>query len=1134
MKPRSGTHLHLARAAGRVLECSAHARRYTATPLPGRGRGPDPPPRPLAGRADRGRARANRRAQPGAQRLHHAGTARAGAGGRARRRARDRRRRVTRPPARHPGQREGPDRHGGAAHDLRLGHVPRPRAGEGWRRARAPARRRCRHHGEDRDPRARPGHDHQQPFLRPDAEPVEPGARARRLERRRGGGHRGAHGAPPHRHRRRRLDPLPRRLLRRHRAQADARSDHQPRPVRRRRHLVLRPRPPDAQRARRGARGPGARGIRSRLPLLAPGAGARPDRRARGRRARAPCRHEPRPPRATARARGARGLRGDAPAAREARGAAGLGAHAAPRPGLPDDHGGVRHRGRRRSRRVRRCTSTRLRPAGPAHLRVHARARRGHGRAHPAAPPARRARLPGRVRGGGRAAGAGRAHASAPHRHRRVHRRAPLRSLLRRREPGRHPVRAAPGGDERRAPDRDPDHGARRRRRARAAGRLRARAGVAGAPRAGAAPRGAGVRRIPVLLALLALAAPAGAAVADAERRGARLRLATAAAAAEVDLARYRLPAPVGSLDRRSETVAMYVRPTFSLYAPFYQSSRGYGLAVAGTAIGLFDVAASDLQTLAFRFEAGTTPESQRLRFHVFVGPEHATILDGYTRLTGRPFVPPAWAFLHWRWRDTLDAGPPALLDGVAMNAEVVDDVTMYEALGIPPGVYHFDRPVLQGEYGFARWAWDETRLPNPDAMLAALRRRGYRIMTFSATWQCGAEPGDNGLEAQMLGFLAPGPVATPHCADVGGTSFILDVTDPAARAWWRDQVAAFVQRYGIDGIKLDRGEEHIPSATTDVWADGRTGREVHNAYPDLQTQIHYDALAAAHPDGDFVLFSRAGYTGTPRLTVFWGGDIPGSETFGSGPGTDLGLRSAIISQLRAAFLGAPIWGSDTGGYYQFKDREVFARWLEFSAFSGIMEIGGTGTHAPWDMPTAPRYDQEMIDIYRRYTQLRVTLHHYIVAAAREAGASGMPIARPLVFLDRRDRKLRDLWDQYLFGPDLMVAPVWKVGERRRPVYFPRWRWRSYVDPTERWRGPRTVMVDAPLDTIPVFVRGDGEVPVPETPLTPATLRTCRPPSAAPSPRAARDGTAPGSPSRSRCSDRRPSGSARSRASRAR
>jgi alpha-glucosidase (family GH31 glycosyl hydrolase) len=207
-----------------------------------------------------------------------------------------------------------------------------------------------------------------------------------------------------------------------------------------------------------------------------------------------------------------------------------------------------------------------------------------------------------------------------------------------------------------------------------------------------------------------------------------------------------------------------------------------------------------------------------------------------------------------------------------------------------------------------------------------------------------------------------------------------------------------------------------------------------------------------------------------------WGGDSPGSEGFGNGPGTDLGLRGAIINQLRAAFLGYPIWGSDTGGYYQFKDREVFARWLEFSAFSGIMEIGGKGTHAPWDMPTEPRYDTELIDIYRRYTRLRAHLQPYIVAAARDA-AVGLPIVRPLVFLDRRDRKLRDLWDQYLFGPDLMVAPVWKIGQREREVYFPRGRWRSFWNADEQYRGPRTATVPVPLDTIPVYVRGDAPAP---------------------------------------------------------
>src|SRR5439155_23997107 len=134
----------------------------------------------------------------------------------------------------------------------------------------------------------------------------------------------------------------------------------------------------------------------------------------------------------------------------------------------------------------------------------------------------------------------------------------------------------------------------------------------------------------------------------------------------------------------------------------------------------------------------------------------------------------------------------------------------------------------------------------------------------------------------------------------------------------------------------------------------------------------------------------------------------------------------------------------------------------EFSAFSGIMEIGGTGTHAPWAMPTAPAYDQELIDIYRRYTALRVTLQPYIVAAAADA-AAGLPIVRPMVFFDRDDRRLADRWDQYLFGPDLMVAPVWKTGQRSRSVYFPTGTWRSYWNPGAVYRGRGTTTVDVPL-----------------------------------------------------------------------
>lgn len=535
-------------------------------------------------------------------------------------------------------------------------------------------------------------------------------------------------------------------------------------------------------------------------------------------------------------------------------------------------------------------------------------------------------------------------------------------------------------------------------------------------------------------------------------------------------------PPEVGSLNRRGEMVEMFIRPTFSVYAPFYHSSRGYGLAVAGTMPGVFDLASTDADVVRFRFEAGTRPENRRLRFEIFGGPDHATILDEYTGLTGRPFVPPAWAFLNWRWRGELASGETAELDGVEMNAEVVDDITRFEQLGIPPGVYLLDRPVLAGNFGFARFEWDEDRLPNVDLMLEALRRRGYRVMTWSATWTCGDGPEDNGTEAQRLGYHAPGPGGPPNCADFGGSSFILDVTNTAARTWFAGKLADFLGAYDLDGIKLDRGEEHIPSEASDIWADGRNGREVHNDYVHLQTQVHFDALSQARAAEDFVLFTRAAYRGTQSLAVVWGGDTAASETFGIGPGTDLGLRSVIISQQRAAFMGFPIWGSDTGGYYEFKDREVFARWIEFSAFSGLMEIGGQGKHAPWEMPTEPRYDEEMIDIYRRYTRLREDLNPYIVAAARAAGERGLPIVRPMVFLDRGDPLLRDLWDQYLFGPDLMVAPVWRVGDREREVYFPAGSWRSLWDEGERYEGPVTVTV--PLDVIPVYLRGEVASPL--------------------------------------------------------
>ncbi len=519
-------------------------------------------------------------------------------------------------------------------------------------------------------------------------------------------------------------------------------------------------------------------------------------------------------------------------------------------------------------------------------------------------------------------------------------------------------------------------------------------------------------------------------------------------------------PQEVGSLDRRGEVVDMFVHPTLSLYCPFHQSSRGYGVWVEDTTPGVYDVGATASDELRLRFETGSTEASSALTYHLLLGPRHDDIAAHYHALTGTPIRPPDWAFLHWRWRGELPSGESAELDGEQVNADIAEDVQAYEQHDIPFGVYLFDRPVLGGggdplDGGFAVWEWDTDRIPNPEHTLQALRDRGMPIAIWWASWAQGSEEGTVGAEAAAAGY---------HAAD---GDLVVDWTNPAAVDWWIDKMVGFLETHGIQGIKLDRGEEYVPSEVEDSWHDGRSGRELHNEFPVLQARVHHDALDLA-TGGDFVLMPRAGYSGSQQYAVHWGGDTPGTS--------DLGLRMAIIELQRAGFMGFPVWGSDTGGYYEFDDREVFARWLWFSAFCPIMEIGGEGSHAPWDMPTEPAYDEEMIEIYRRAVQLHHDLQPLFSELADQATNTGMPIARAMVFDFPDDPDMLDRWDQFMLGPSLMVAPVWRSGERSREVILPAGEWEWLWDRSQTWMGPATITVDSPLDTIPAFVRHDLEL----------------------------------------------------------
>jgi alpha-glucosidase (family GH31 glycosyl hydrolase) len=244
---------------------------------------------------------------------------------------------------------------------------------------------------------------------------------------------------------------------------------------------------------------------------------------------------------------------------------------------------------------------------------------------------------------------------------------------------------------------------------------------------------------------------------------------------------------------------------------------------------------------------------------------------------------------------------------------------------------------------------------------------------------------------------------------------------------------------------------------------DGRSIRENRNAYPPMYVKAAYEIAKKVRGD-DFVMMPRGAYTGSSQYGVFWGGDVGGTQE---------GLRASIIAVQRAAVMGYPNWGSDTCGYnQQLLEQEVCGRWLAFSCFTPIMEVGPTRNLAFWSLPRTPSYDAELIAIWRLYARLHVRLADYTYQQAREAHRTGMPIVRPLFLVDPKAHEAWTNWQTYLYGPDLVVSPLWEKGRRTQEVYLPSdTSWRDAWHPEKIFQGGHTVVVEAELHQIPLFIR---------------------------------------------------------------
>ena len=505
---------------------------------------------------------------------------------------------------------------------------------------------------------------------------------------------------------------------------------------------------------------------------------------------------------------------------------------------------------------------------------------------------------------------------------------------------------------------------------------------------------------------------------------------------------------------------------------PYTYSSRGYGFIWNNPAIGRAEFVNNHTM---WHVQC-----AKQIDYVIIAGDTPGEINEKFTAITGRAPMLPEWAAGFWQCKLRYET-----------QEELLQVAREYKRRGLPISVIVIDyfHWTMQGE-----WKFDPEKWPDPKAMVSELESMGIKLMV--SVWPTIDPRSENYAYMREHNYILRGERGVDVVFMFFGPQTYVDTTHPGAREFFWSRAKKNYYDYGIRTFWLDEAEPEMrPYDYDNVRMYLGNGEEVSNIYCVGFAKAFYDGLKA---QGEEVCnLVRCAWLGSQRYgVVLWSGDIV--STFDS-------LRKQLKAGLNVAMCGIPWWTTDIGGFINGDPeseefRELMIRWFEFGVFCPIFRLhgfrlpypvrdilnpdgycGSGGPNEVWS------FGEEAYEIIRRYMYVREELKPYIMGQMKLASEDGTPVMRPLFYDFCGDKNVYDIGDEYMFGPDLLVAPVVELGARKRMVYLPEGcRWKD-AGTGMVYDGGTRIEADAPLDTIPLFLKEDARLSLQMKPSTAET-----------------------------------------------